>query len=179
MKKIPELEEIIEYRRSVKEDTNNIKLDIDHIAMNNEMTLRIFEIPMNDDTKQIAWTYCKNLAKYSHCPVSKSDYKKMQKYINESALIDILLNALDGYYPDNENFILSGFDEVGFYYSVALISQSEHRRNDCLSLLDKLTSYAIANLDDKGSLVLRNMKALEKEYPDLSEFKTKLEDAQK
>ena len=155
-----------------------MKLDIDHIAMNNEMTVRIMGIPMNDETKQIAWTYCKNLAKYSHCPVSKSDYKKVQKYISESELTDVLLNALDGYYPSDENFILSGFDMVGFYYSIALISQSEHRRSDCLSLLDKLTNYAIANLDDR-SVLLRNMKTLEKEFPDLSGFRKKLEEAQK
>lgn len=178
MKKIPTLEEIIEYRHLIKENTHSVitGIGIDELAMHREMTLRIFQVSMDDNTKQIAWKYCKNLAKYSHCPVAKTEYKRMQAYVHETGLIDVLLSALDGYLPDNENFILSGFDIVGFYYSIALISQSTYRRQECLDLLDKLANHAIMNLDNKGSLVLRNMKMLEKEYPDLAEFRIRLEE---
>lgn len=41
---------------------------------------------------------------FAHAPVSPAEYKRMQKYISETALIDVLLTALAGYYPDLVRF---------------------------------------------------------------------------
>lgn len=178
MKKIPTLDEILEYKRLVREGAINGDYTLEGNAKLSGMTVQIFQVPMEDEVRALAWKYCKNLANYSHCPVTKAEYKRMQKYTGETALVDVVLKALEGYYPTNENHIMSGFDIVGFYYSVALISQCTYRRNDCLAFLEKLTDYEIQNLDDKGKLMLRNMQALEKEYPDLKEFSDKLKAAQ-
>lgn len=147
---------------------------LEDVAKKREITKRILSVPMDDAVRSITWKYCKILANYSHCPISKAEYKRMQKYTEEKELVDVILSALDEYFPTNENSVISGFDMIGYYYSVALISQSEYRRSDCLTMLRKMTEYEINNMENKGALLLRNMKVLVKEYPDLKEFEEKL-----
>ena len=172
--KVPTQQEMAEYRKRLKEDpSHNHFYDLDHIAMLREMTQRIFSVDMPDETKVTAWKFCKALANYAHAPVAASDYKRMEKWTGETALTDVLLVACDNYFPDR-NFRYS-FDTIGFSYSVALISQAQYRRQDCIALLDRITQYYVNTKDDWYTVLLRNMKVLSKKYPDLARFKTDLE----
>lgn len=171
--KVPTLEEMQEYLKLWKADSKNRINDVDHRAMLNEMTLRIFTVDMPDDVKPVAWKFCKELTKFAHAPVSPAEYKRMEKWLGEHGLIDVLLKACDGYYPDPKFDF--GFDIVGFFYSIALISQSQYRRKDCLALLDKITQYYIKTKHKLYTVLLRNMQKLVKDFPDLAGFKTALE----
>lgn len=172
--RIPTLQEMEEYIEHFKEDPiHNSISDLDHVAIHHEMTRRIFTVDMTDDTKVTAWKFCKALANYAHAPVTASDYKRMEKWVEETALIDVLLEACDNYFP-NPEFRYS-FDIIGFFYSVALISQSQYRRQDCLNLLNKITQYYVDTKDELHTVLLRNMKILPKNHSDLVQFKTALE----
>lgn len=76
----------------------------------------------------------------------------------------------ENYYP------FSGLipDIQGYYYCIALVSQSQHRRADCIAYLTELTDYFIANLPDELDVLGRNMKVLKKEYKDLEVLEQKL-----
>lgn len=56
-----------------------------------------------------------------------------------------------------------------------MISQSRYRRPDCIDLLDRITRYYVNTKDEWYTVLLRNMKVLSKNYPDLLRFKTDLE----
>lgn len=175
--KVPTVAEMEEYDRAWKADSANRINDVDHRTMLKPMTLRIFKVVeadnMPDEVKVSAWNFCKQLTKFSHAPVSPAEYKKMEKYKGETELIDVLLKACDGYFPDPA--FKYNFDTIGFSYSIALISISDHRRADCLALLDRATQYYVKTKDDWYTVLLRNMQKLVKEYPDLAPFKTALE----
>lgn len=171
--KVPTVAEMEEY----KADSANRINDIDHWTMLKPMTLRIFKVveadDMPDSAKVTAWNFCKQLTKFSHAPVSPAEYKKMEKYKGETELIDVLLKACDGYFPDPA--FKYNFDTIGFSYSIALISISDHRRQDCLALLDRVTQYYVKTKDDWYTVLMRNMQKLVKDYPDLAPFKAALE----
>lgn len=172
--KVPTLEEMRGYLKSFASDPVHNRInDADHAPMHKEMTLRVFEVDMPDDVKVTAWKFCKELTKFAHAPVSPAEYKRMEKYLGEHGLIDVLLKACDGYYPDPA--FKYNFDTIGFSYSVALLSQSQYRRADCLALLDGITQYYMRTKDDWYTVLLRNMQKLSKEFPDLLPFKTALE----
>lgn len=171
----PTLDEILAYRKAYYDSLGSGAV-IDgstQVVMTREMTVRIFSNLMSEDDRETAWKFCKQLSKFSHAPVSPADYKRMEKWTGEHGLIDALLKACDGYYEDEKDPL--GFDVVGFYYSIALLSQSTYRREDCLALLDKLTQYYVKTKVDKYNVLLRNMTRLVKDFPDLAPFKTALE----
>lgn len=172
--KVPALDEMLEYKKSFSADPIHNRInDTEHLVMIKEMTIRIFSADMPDSVKGTAWNFCKQLAKFSHAPVSPADYKRMEKWLGETELIDVLLKACDGYFPDPA--FKYSFDTIGFSYSIALISQSQYRRRDCLDLLERVTQYYVRTRDDWYTVLLRNMTRLEKEYPDLAQFKADLE----
>lgn len=171
----PTLDEILAYRKAYEERLGKgVPIDgSTQTAMIREMTVRIFSAEMNGDVRETAWKFCKQLSKFMHAPVSPADYKRMEKWVDEHGLIDALLTACDGYYPNEKNPL--EFDTVGFYYSIALLSQSQYRRADCLALLDKVTQYYVKTKLDEYNVLLRNMTKLVKDFPDLAPFKTALE----
>lgn len=170
--KVPTLDEILEYNKYCNESPmQNWINDADHPAMLREMTVRIFSVDMPNDVKVTAWKFCKTLANFAHAPVSPAEYKRMEKWLGETELIDVLLEALKDYFPDTTK----EFDTIGFYYSIALISQSQYRRKDCLKILEELTNFCINTKYKWSDVTLRNMTKLVKNYPDLGQFKTMLE----
>lgn len=175
MEKIPTYEEIKTYRERLKKREISFEGGAYYAAMHSPFTERIFSFEIPEDAKPFVWKFCKKFASFSHCPVKPADYKRMQAFCGDGALVDVLLLAMDGYYCTDDYGI--DFDVVGYYYAVALLSQSEYRRDACLSLLDKLVDYETANLAQKGELLLRNMNALVGEFPDLAPLKSKLENA--
>lgn len=175
--KVPTVAEMEEYDQALKADIANWLNDLDHLAMNKPMTMRIFKVieadNLPDSVKVTAWDFCKQLARFMHAPVSPAEYRKMEKYKGETELIDVLLKACDGYFPDPA--FKYNFDTIGFSYSIALLSISDHRRQDCIALLDRVTQYYVKTKDDWYPVLLRNMQKLVKEYPDLAPFKAALE----
>lgn len=147
---------------------------IDELANKAEMTQRIKAVVKSEEVWDRAWKYCKNLAKFSTTPIELAQYRKMKKYAEDEELTDAVYEALQGYRPDNTNFILSGFDVVGFYYSIALISQSDYKRERTLTYLNDLADYMIDNKIDDGRVLYRNMKKLKKDFPDLADLEKKL-----
>lgn len=175
--KVPTVAEMEKYDQAWKADSANRINDVDHRTMLKPMTLRILKVVeadnMPDSVKVTAWNFCKQLTKFSHAPVSPAEYKKMEKYKGETELIDVLIKACDGYFPDPA--FKYSFDTIGFSYSIALISVSDHRRADCIALLDRVTQYYVKTKDDWYTVLMRNMQKLVKDYPDLAPFKTALE----
>lgn len=176
--KIPTLQEIQEYNDSLNGSDwqDHYISDLYHHTMRKEMTVRIFSVTSPESVKPVLWKFCKQLTKYSSAPVSPAEYKRMENFKEEYALIDVLLEACRDYYPDRTVPINKDrFDIIGFYYSIALISISDYRRQDCLELLDHVTQYYVKTKDDWYKVLLRNMQKLVKDYPDLAPFKTALE----
>lgn len=171
MSKAPTLADILEYKKAYRADRSNFIADQTHNAMLREMTQLIYSADMTDETRERAWKFCMTLTSYTHAPVSPADYKRMQKFADDHELIDAVLEALDEYYPRDD----LSFDTIGYYYSVALISQSQYRREDCLALLNTLTQYFVNAKNNIHNVFLRNMKVLSKTFPDLVQFKTTLE----
>lgn len=173
--KIPTLQEIQEYNDSLNGSDwqDHYISDLYHHTMRKEMTVRIFSVTSPESVKPVLWKFCKALTNCAHAPVSPAEYKRMEKYKDEYGLIDVLLEACRDYYPD-PSFSFS-FDTIGFSYSIALISISDYRRQDCLELLDRVTQYYVKTKDDWYKVLLRNMQKLVKDYPDLAPFKTALE----
>lgn len=170
--KVPTNEEITEYYKTyIADPLHNSIYDLEHKTMAKEMTQRIFAEEMSEDVRATAWTFCKTLTKFVHAPVSPAEYKRMEKYKDETGLIDVLLKACDDYFPEEHKH----FDRIGYGYAIALISISDHRRADCLALLDRVTQHFVSTKDDYYDVLLRNMQRLEKDHPDLTPFKTALE----
>lgn len=172
--KVPANDEMREYEKLFRADPiHNAIRDLEHITMIKEVTKLVFAVNMPESTREIAWKFCKAIANCAHAPVSSAEYKRMQKFVGEAALTDVLLEALDGYFPGPANKYK--FDTVGYSYALALISQTQYRRSDCLAFIDKLTNYFVSTKYDWYTVALRNMKVLVKDYPDLAPFKTALE----
>ena len=91
------------------------------------------------------------------------------KVDEDDAIVDVVLDTLqDMKYPfKNTDFIP---DIMGYYYSIALISQSMHRREETIKLFNELVDYAISIKSNSALPLARNMDVLSKEYPDLSDL---------
>lgn len=133
-----------------------------------KMTLPLME-HAPEDIKEPVWKLVKRLSTYARVPGSVSDFKKMAVFAKDDAVVDVVLDTLkDMKYPfKNTDFIP---DTAGYYYLVALISQSMHRRDETIGLFNELVDYAIATRSDSALPLARNMDILSKEYPDLTDI---------
>jgi len=133
-----------------------------------KMTLPLME-HASDDVKEAVWKLVKRLSTYARTPGTVADYKKMAVFAENDAIVDVVLNTLkDMKYPfKNTDFIP---DVSGYYYSIALISQSMHRRDETIKLFNELVDYAIDIKSDSALPLARNMDVLSKEYPDLADL---------
>lgn len=173
---VPTVEEIRELKEMCKKMTYQELAASGIFEDNRKMVMRktMTEILLRNAPKELeeeVWKLCKKLAAYSHAPVSPAEYKKMKPYAENQDIVDVVLNGLrENYYP------FTGLlpDIQGYYYCIALVSQSQHRRADCIAYLTDLADYFIANLPDERSVLYRNMKVLKKEYKDLEILERKL-----
>ena len=87
-----------------------------------KMTLPLME-HASEDEKEAVWKLVKRLSTYARTPGTVADYKKMVAFAKDDAIVDVVLDKLkDMKYPfKNTDFIP---DISGYYYSIALISQS-------------------------------------------------------
>ena len=97
-----------------------------------KMTLPLME-HASEEMKEPVWKLVKKLASYARVPGAMSDFKKMAVFAEDDAIVDVVLDTLqDMKYPfKNTDFIP---DIMGYYYSIALISQSMHRREETIKL---------------------------------------------
>lgn len=173
---VPTVEEIRELKETIKKMSyqelaaSGILEDSRKMIMKSTMT----EILLRNAPKELEediWKLCKKLAGFAHAPVSPAEYKRVREYAENSGIVNVVLSGLrENYYP------FSGLipDVQGYYYCIALVSQSQHRRADCIAYLTELADYFIANLPGEISVLRRNMKVLKKEYKDLEILEQKL-----
>lgn len=128
-----------------------------------------------DDCREEVWKFCKQLAGYAHAPVELKEYQRMQKHLDNSGIIDAVLAGLkENYFPFSGRLP----DIQGYYYCIALLSQTDYRRNECLDYLENLSGYFTENLPDHAPVLKRNMKMLKNDFPDLERLFNMLDEEQ-
>ena len=107
-----------------------------------KMTMPLME-HAPDEAKEDVWKFIKKISTYARTPGTLADYKKMAGFAEHDALVDVVLDTLlDMKYPFRQTDFIP--DIVGYYYSIAMISQSMHRRGETLKLFSDLVDYVIA-----------------------------------
>lgn len=91
---------------------------------------------------------------------------------------DAVIEFLETHTPQLSTFT---YDNIGYYYCIALISQSDYRQADCERLLWKAVKHNIEQFEQKAEwssldigTLHRNMKVLEGDRPYLTPMKEKL-----
>ena len=131
-----------------------------------QMTLPLVE-HASEETLDDVWKLVKKLATFTCAPVTLAHYKRMAVYAEKDAVVDVVLDTLkDMGYPFKPTDFIP--DIVGYYYCIALISQSMHRREETIQLLNELVDYMLTNYFSDALCLARNMEVLSKEYPDLT-----------
>lgn len=124
----------------------------------------------DDTNKEKIWKYCKKIASFSHAPIKLKDYQRMLPFSEDKDIVDVIMKALE----ENKYPFSDGKNKVepveGYYYAIATISQSTHRREKIILLLEDITVSFKSNQPDKLSILKRNMDVLKKDYPDLGEI---------
>lgn len=118
------------------------------------------------------WKFARKLNSYWHCPVKPAEYARMNAYAEDEELVAVALKALN-----DEEYPFEGEEKrefITYFYTVALISQSNHHREECLETLERLTRFFIKNKPFTYDALLRNMEVLSKKFPDLKPFAEEL-----
>ena len=145
-----------------------------------QSTLPLLEAAVEVGTsKEEMWELCSKIASATHAPVTKKEYERRMPFAEKPATVDAVLKFLETNTPqiDDERERLR-FDSITYYYCYALISLSDYRQEDCEKRLWDTVNYFIEKDKDRGSILLRNMRVLERMRPFLSPMKEKLEKAQ-
>ena len=133
-----------------------------------KMTLPLME-HAPEETKEQVWKLVKKISTFSYSPCTPAEYKRMAAFAENDAVVDVVLDTLkDLGYPFKPTDFIP--DITGYYYCIALVSQSMHRRDETIRLLDELVDYVIANHSPCILPLARNMDVLSKEYPDLTDI---------
>ncbi len=126
------------------------------------------------------WKLCSKLAQMIHAPVTKKEYERMLPFTEKPKTVDAVIEFFETHTPLLSQF---AYDSIGYYYCIALISQSDYRQADCERLLWNAVQLHIKLVEQKAawaSLSLgalhRNMKVLESSRPYLAPMKEKLEE---
>lgn len=126
------------------------------------------------------WKLCSKLAKMIHAPIKKKDYERMLPFAEKPKTVDAVIEFFETHTPMLSKFT---YDNIGYYYCIALISKSDYRQADCERLLWNAVQYHIEQKEQKAEgaslhleTLLRNMKVLESSRPYLTPMKEKLEE---
>ena len=126
------------------------------------------------------WKLCSKLAQMIHAPVTKKEYERMLPFTEKPKTVDAVIEFLETHTPQLSTFT---YDVIGYYYCIALISQSDYRQADCERLLWKAVKHNIEQVEQKAEwssldigTLRRNMKVLESGRPYLTPMKEKLEE---
>lgn len=130
------------------------------------------------ETNEEIWELCKKIAQATHAPVTLKEYQRMLPFSQKEKTVDTVLKLLETYIPPFGVQYWPGFDLVGYYYCIALISLSDYRKEDCEKQLWLIINQFFNQDPDLNniSVLLRNMKVLEKQRPILSDMKKSIEE---
>ena len=124
----------------------------------------------NDNNKEKIWKLCKKLTSYTHCPVTLKEYLRMKSYAEDLDIVDVVLSSIqNNYYPFTDGTRIVESIE-GYWYCIAIISQTDYRKDECKKLLKDLINFFETQRPDEGFLIKRNMEVLSREYHDLDEL---------
>lgn len=189
-KKIPTVEELREYIEKeeayLKDCIENKKTYVitgpkfpGETIWKSKSTLPLLEAAEAVGTsKEEIWELCSKIASATHAPVTKKEYERMILFAEKPATVDAVLKFLETNIPFYDDKSRLNFDSIAYYYCYALISLSDYRQEDCEKQLWDTVNYFIEKDKDRGSILLRNMKVLERTRPFLTPMKKKLEEAQ-
>ena len=123
------------------------------------------------------WDLCRQISKATHAPVTLKEYQRMCPFAEQEKMVDTVLKLLETYTPPFGDPYWSGFDITGYYYCLALISLSDHRKDDCEGQLWKTVEQFISKDPqlEKIQPLLRNMKVLSRQRPALDEMRKRIE----
>lgn len=75
-----------------------------------------------------AWIYCKKIATFVHAPVSLKEYERMEKFADDDIVVTAIASILERWTVPNETPNLTGFDVIGYFYSISLLSVAKNNR---------------------------------------------------
>ncbi|MCM1082470.1 MAG: hypothetical protein NC393_03310 [Clostridium sp.] len=190
-KKIPTVEELRAYiekeKAYLKDCIENNKTYVitgpkfpGESIWNAKSTLPLLEAAETVGTsKEEIWELCSKIASATHAPVTKKEYERMIPFAEKSDTVNAVLQFLETNIPSyNDKSGSLEFDITAYYYCCALISLSDYRQGDCEKQLWNIVRYFIEKDEDRGRILLRNMKVLEHARPFLTPMKEMLEEAQ-
>lgn len=171
----PSIEEIVEVKKIFENSSLQELRDMNFYEDRRKMIIKenMTEILMrhaSDDNKEKIWKLCKKLSTYTHCPIALKDYLRMKPYAEDSDIVDVVFSSIcDNRYPFTD-----GTKKVepiqAYWYCIAIISQTDYKREECKALLKELIDFFEGQRQDEGSLLKRNMEMLVNTYPDLQEL---------
>ncbi|EPY2275012.1 hypothetical protein ACXAUS_003934 [Clostridium sporogenes] len=147
---------------------------IEQIAKNRQLYKLLREEISNENEWESVWVYCKKIASSTHAPVTLKEYQRMEKFIDDDVLVSSVASIMKRWVVPNENVILSDFDVIGYFYSIALLSEAQYNREENICLLSKICDTLIEEKNQYCKILLRNMTKLKKKYPDLIALEEKL-----
>lgn len=150
---------------------------IEQIARSRQLYKLLKEQIGDGDEWKSAWEYCKKIASFTHAPVTLKEYQRMENFVNDEALVLAVALIMKKWKVKNENPILAGFDVIGYFYSIALLSEARYNREQNICLLNKICDTLIGERSQYCDILLRNMTRLKRNYPDLACLEKKLKDA--
>lgn len=181
MGKVPSVEDIknyLEEREIALREKRVIRgASTTEIAMMRKITLPLMSVceEIGADPEKI-WKLCKKLAQFSHAPIKLNEYERMAPFAQEEDIVDTVLKTLETYHPSEQHTSADfGFDIIGYYYCIALISQSDYRIDDCKNRILEICRFYVQNPGNSIDVLKRNMSVLKSKRPYLSEYKTYLE----
>lgn len=127
-------------------------------------------------SREEMWALCSKIASAVHAPITKKEHERMIPFAKKPAIVDAVLKFLEINPPKIEDRF--SFDVITYYYCYALISLSDYRQKDCEKQLWNTVNYFLEKDNDRGRILLRNMKVLEPMRPFLSPMREALEKAQ-
>lgn len=187
-KQIPTVEELRQYRKEKDEYLQHCIENKETFVISGpkfqgeniwiaESTLPLMEAANEVGTsKEEIWELCSKIASAVHAPITRKEYERMKPFSERPATVDAVLKFLEMNVPiyDEESRELK-FDIIAYYYCCALISLSDYRKNDCEKQLWCIVKYFIEKDNNKGDVLLRNMKILESTRPFLKPMREELE----
>jgi hypothetical protein len=147
---------------------------IEQIAKKRQLYKLLREQISDEEEWEVAWKYCKKTATFTHAPVTVKEYLRMESFAEDEALVLAIAAIIEKWAVPNENPILSGFDVIGYFYSIALLSVAQYNRENNIKLINKLCDKLMQEKNEYCNLLLRNMTRLKKKYPDLTALEEKL-----
>ena len=171
----PSIEEIVEVKNIFENSSLQELRDMNFYEDRRKMIIKenMTEILMrhaNDGSREKTWKLCKKLSAFAHCPITLKEYLRMKPYADDPDIVDVVFSSIS----DNRYPFTDGANKVepiqAYWYCIAIISQTDYKREECKALLKELIGFFDGQRQDAGALLKRNMEVLVSTYRDLDEL---------